>query len=204
MLKGQLSRVPWPGNSLMPFTFSLASAAPQTFTHTPSSYSHSTSTSLHSLGFINSFCFFFLSPRVFLQSTMQPHQSAAKPLERAASHIKVTCPPCLFWLPPWENVNQSTTLIHCMWVMYLINYSWEKFRDFVDAVFPTLTVFIKYPCLPVCLGSPWTSEKPGTELLLYAYLAQGQKISQELVKTIRMYCCITNSWNPLEWQLHCW
>jgi len=49
MLKGQLSRVPSSGTS----------AAPQTFTLTPASYSHSTSTSLHSIGFINSFRFFF-------------------------------------------------------------------------------------------------------------------------------------------------
>ena len=50
------------------------SAAPQIFTLTPASYSHSTSTSLHSIGFINSFRFFFLIPRGYLQSTMQPHQ----------------------------------------------------------------------------------------------------------------------------------
>ena len=24
--------------------------------------------------------------------------------------IKVTHSPCLFWLPPWQNVNRSTTL----------------------------------------------------------------------------------------------
>ena len=63
------------------------------------------------------FLFFFWSPRGFLQSTARPHPSTTRPLERAASHIKVTCPPCLFQLPPWENVNRSTTLIHRMWVM---------------------------------------------------------------------------------------
>jgi len=87
-----------------------ASAAPQTFTLTPASYSHSTSTSLHSIGFINYFCFFFLIPRGFLQSTAWQHQSTTRPLERAVSHIKVTHPPCLLWLLPWENVNRSTTL----------------------------------------------------------------------------------------------
>ena len=30
------------------------------------------------------------------------------------------CPPCLFWLPPWENVNWATTPIDSMWV--IINY----------------------------------------------------------------------------------
>jgi len=34
----------------------------------------------------------------------------ARPLERAASHIKVTSPHCLFWLLQWENVNRLTTL----------------------------------------------------------------------------------------------
>ena len=34
----------------------------------------------------------------------------ARPLERAASHIKVTSPHCLYWLLPWENVNRLTTL----------------------------------------------------------------------------------------------
>jgi len=115
-----------------------ASAAPQTFILTVASYWHWTSTSLHSIGFINSFWFFFLSPKRVLQSTAWPHQSTARPLERAASHIKVTHPPCLFRLAPWENVNRSTTLINHMWVTSNINYSWEKLHDFVDAVFPTL------------------------------------------------------------------
>ena len=54
---------------------------------------------------------FFWSPRGFLQSTVWPHEMA---LERVASHINVTCPcpPCLFRLPPWVNVNHSTTLIN--------------------------------------------------------------------------------------------
>jgi len=33
------------------------------------------------------------------------------------SHIKVTHPPCLFQLSPWENVNRSTTLIYVVCVM---------------------------------------------------------------------------------------
>jgi len=59
-------------------------------------------------------------------------------LERAASHIKVTCSPCLFQLPPWENGNRLTTLIHVCEGCHLINYSQEKSCDFVNAVFPTL------------------------------------------------------------------
>ena len=64
-----------------------------------------------------------------LQSTVWPHQSTTRPLVRAASHIKVTRPPCLFWFPPWEDVNRSTTLIHRMWVTSFINYSRKKLRD---------------------------------------------------------------------------
>jgi len=98
---------------------SRASAAPQTFLLTAASYSHSTSTILHSKCFmISSHFSFFLSPRGFLQSTAQSYQSTEiMTFERAASNIKVTCPPCLFWLPSWEYVTQSTTLINCMWVM---------------------------------------------------------------------------------------
>ena len=124
-----------------PTCSSASSAAPQTFTLTPASLSHSTSTSLHSIGFINSFrffccCFvFFLSRRGVLQSIARPPQSTAMPLERAAGHIKGTHPPCLFQLP-WENVSRSTTLLHvCEW-HHLINYSWEKLHDFINAVFP--------------------------------------------------------------------
>jgi len=58
-------------------------------------------------------------PFGFLQSTTctLPHRSTTRPHERAASHIKVTRPPCLFRLLPWENVNRSTTLIYPMWMM---------------------------------------------------------------------------------------
>jgi len=91
MLNGQLSR---PRNSWMPFTFQPALwvlQQPQTFILTAASYWHWASTSRAS-SFINSlrfhffiFYFIFLSPRGFLQSTARPHQSTAKPLERAAS-----------------------------------------------------------------------------------------------------------------------
>jgi len=40
-------------------------------------------------------------------STMQAHLSAASPLERAAGHIKVTCLPYWFQLPPWEKIKRS-------------------------------------------------------------------------------------------------
>ena len=53
-------------------------------------------------------CWFFLSPRGFLQRTLWSHQSTDMALERATSHIKVTHLPCLFQLMPWENVDRST------------------------------------------------------------------------------------------------
>ena len=40
------------------------------------------------------FVFVFLSVGGFLQSSGQPHESAARPLQRAAGHIKGTRPPC--------------------------------------------------------------------------------------------------------------
>ena len=69
MLKGQLSRVPWPREVLDPTQLpswpSGTLAVPQTFLLTPVSYSHSTSTSLHPICFMSSF-HFFLSLRGFL------------------------------------------------------------------------------------------------------------------------------------------
>jgi len=46
---------------------------------------------------------YFKSKRIS-SSTAWPYQSTETTLARAASHSKVTYPPCLFWLPPWENV----------------------------------------------------------------------------------------------------
>jgi len=72
------------GSGLARETSSLGtSAAPQTFTLTPASYSHSTSTSLHSIGFINSFCFsfFFKSKRIssnYRAVTSKHHQATWK------------------------------------------------------------------------------------------------------------------------------
>ena len=112
MLKGQLSRAPWPGNSRMLFTFQLALCVlqqPHKNSHSLqlAIYSHGTKThkSLHSIYWYMLYepfpcvCVCF-SSRVFLQSTTQPHQRPRITLERATSHIKVTCPPCLFQLLP--------------------------------------------------------------------------------------------------------
>ena len=38
--------------------------------------------------------------------------------------------------------NRSTTLIYLMWVTSFINYSCEKLYNYVDAMFPTLMVYI--------------------------------------------------------------
>ena len=81
----------------------------QTFTLTPASYSHSTSISLHSTGLINSI---LLSQRGFPQSTTRPHQSTARPLERAASHIKGTRPPCFILVAAMgkrKQINNSNS-----------------------------------------------------------------------------------------------
>ena len=79
-----------------------------------------------------------ISPKTILQSTARPHQSTARPLERAASHIKVTRPPCLFVaaMRKCKQINNSNSPYVSD---VIINYSWEKLRDFVDAVFPTLS-----------------------------------------------------------------
>ena len=118
MPKGQLSRVPWPGNLdavHFPACCLGALAAPQTFTFTqpatdPELAHHYIQYALSTLSFFlwggrGCFVLFVLSVERFLQSTVQPHQSTEMALERATSHIKVTHPPCLFQLPPWENVN---------------------------------------------------------------------------------------------------
>jgi len=141
MPKGQLSRVLWPGNSWMPFTFQPALRVLQqphkTITFTPASYSHWTSRSLHSICFINSFLL-----KGFFQSTAQPRQNAARPFERATSHIKVTPPvapyremwQCLTWgqmaladLPLHTHrcthtcnfilmmISASFSIRHCIW-----------------------------------------------------------------------------------------
>jgi len=54
--------------------------------------------------------------------------------EMAATHIKVTRPPCLLWLLPCKNISRSKTLINRTWVIY----SWEKLHDFTNPKLPTL------------------------------------------------------------------
>ena len=123
---------------------------------------------------------------------MRPHQSIARPLERATSHIKVTRPPCLFQLPPWENVNRSTTLIHCMWVSSFINYSWKKLRDFVNAVFPT-TCNISYFVfeLTICLlyVSLTTSHACPSGLIVAVHTMLQQLVN---VSYVRYIACTNN------------
>jgi len=96
MMKVKLSRVSWPGNSWMPFTFQPGLQALQQ-PH-KDSYSlqlptciHTHWTSQHSACFMNSFPFivvvvFFSQDN--LQSTANAHQSPKMTLERATSHIK--------------------------------------------------------------------------------------------------------------------
>ena len=166
MPKGQFSKVPWPGNSWMPFTFqpalcSSASEAPQTFTLTPASYSHWTSTSLHSICFFKAReLFHFLgcpsgasATNISLNSvcSMSSFVCQADFFKVPCGHIKApkwhlkgplaTSKWHTLLLLPWENVNRSTTLIISTWVMS-INYSWEKLCNFANLKIPTLRLTI--------------------------------------------------------------
>ena len=65
----------------------------QTFKPTQASFAHTNSQPSHSMSYkIFLVFFFFLSVGGFLQSSTQPHESAARPLQRTASHIKGTHP----------------------------------------------------------------------------------------------------------------
>ena len=79
----------------------------QTFKPTQANFAHTNSQPSHSMGykifvmlfffglfFVVVFFILFLSVGGFLQSSAQPHESATRPLQRAAGHIKGTCPPC--------------------------------------------------------------------------------------------------------------
>ena len=95
MPKGQLRRVPWPGNStFQPALWALQQLHKHYYSKLFTLNKHITTFNKLYQPF---FCwFFFLSQRGFLQSTTRPHQSTARPPERAASHIKVACLLCLF------------------------------------------------------------------------------------------------------------
>ena len=84
---------------------------------------------------------FFFSPREFLRSTVQPHQSTARPLERVPNHIKVTRPSSLFIpvaaMGECKQIDNSN-LLYVRDVISLIILFMRGLRDFVDAVFPTL------------------------------------------------------------------
>ena len=65
----------------------------QTFKPTQASFAHTNSQPSHSTSYkISLVFFFFLSVGGFLQSSAQPHESAARPLQRAAGHMKGTRP----------------------------------------------------------------------------------------------------------------
>ena len=116
MPKGQLSRVPWPVNSWMLFTFQPALQVLQQ----PHKHLHSLQLANHTQLAYRYIQYALWTLSVFFlfvfQSTMWPYQSTEMALERAASHIKVTRSPGLFRLPPWEIVSRSTTLIYGTWV----------------------------------------------------------------------------------------
>ena len=124
------------------------SAASQTFTLTAASYLHWTSTSLHSICFINSFLFFF-SPRGFLRSTAQPHQSTARPLERAPNHIQVTRPSSLFIpvavIGKCKQINNSNLLY--------VSDVWENCAiSLMLCSYLSIMILIYHPCLFLILS----------------------------------------------------
>ena len=92
MLKGQLSRIPWPGNSWMPFTFQPA------FQELQQPHEHSSSLHLaihtqlahHYIQYTLSALLFLFFIYLFI---FLPHQSTKMALGRDTSHIKVTRPP---------------------------------------------------------------------------------------------------------------
>ena len=65
----------------------------QTFKPTQGSFAHTNSQPSHSTSY-KIFLVFFLSVGGFLQSSAQPHESSARPLQRAVGHIKGTRSPC--------------------------------------------------------------------------------------------------------------
>ena len=55
-------------------------------------------------------CYPFPYRWIWMDIILPENDITARPLERAASKIKVASPHCFFWLLPWENVNSLTTL----------------------------------------------------------------------------------------------
>ena len=100
-LKSQLSTVPLPDNCVMIPVFQDGSL-PFQYTHKHSSplrqALHTQIANRHiqraRKSFYCVFFYFLLSVGGFFQSSAQPHESAARPPQRAAGHIKGTRPPC--------------------------------------------------------------------------------------------------------------
>ena len=120
MPKGQLSRVPWPGNSGMLFTFQPALRVLQQLhknihTPAPASLSHSTKTSLRSICFMNTFrLLFFKSKKVFFK-VLCGHIKALKwHLNGPLAIPKYTCLPSIILVASVGKVNRSTTPIYGM------------------------------------------------------------------------------------------
>ena len=93
MLKGQLSRLSWPGNSWMPFTFQPGLQALQQPHKDPYSLQLPIHTQLghhniqHAIWTHSLFCCCFFFPR-YLQCTAKANQSTKMTIEWATSHIK--------------------------------------------------------------------------------------------------------------------
>jgi len=129
MLKGHLSRVPWPGNFWMPFTFQPALWAFQQPHRRLRSLQLATHTQLahHYIQYALSTLsgFYFLKSKRISSKYCAATSKHRMTLGRDARPIKVTHPPCLFRLPV------------CKWC-HLINYSQERLCNFTDATLSTL------------------------------------------------------------------
>ena len=69
----------------------------------------------------------------FLQSSTQQHKNAASPLERAACHIKETCPPCWFQLCHGKMLNFNSAILATQLLnIHELESTWLGFQDCVS------------------------------------------------------------------------
>jgi len=111
MPKGQLSRVPWPGNSWMPFTFQPALQAPQQ----PHKHSNSLQQAIHSL-----------IAHHYIQQTLLTLSVFFFPkgfFKVPCGHIKVTCPPSVAAMGKCKQINNSPYVSDISLIIHERNYA---------------------------------------------------------------------------------
>ena len=75
----------------------------------------------------------------FLKSSTQPHESVARPLQRAAGHIKETRP-LLIPVAVMGKCKQANEFQLRHYDHMIINYSWAKLAQFAIQGSPTLNI----------------------------------------------------------------